>query len=91
MPIPAETRRFQSIRRLSAVVISSLVAPAAMLVSALPALADSGTQGTTEGSAGAVRGIVIQVPGTATVIVCGNTVTIVGTLDPAFGNPCTNA
>ncbi len=54
------------------------------------ALADSGAQGGAAGSAGVVSGNVIQVPVHIPVNVCGNTVDIVGVLNPVFGNACVN-
>jgi hypothetical protein len=41
-------------------------------------------------SPGVVSGNVIQVPVHVPVNVCGNTVSIVGLLNPTFGNTCVN-
>ncbi|MEW2509071.1 chaplin [Streptomyces sp. NPDC046870] len=54
------------------------------------ALADAGAEGAAVGSPGVVSGNVIQVPVHIPVNVCGNTVNIVGLLNPAFGNTCVN-
>jgi hypothetical protein len=54
------------------------------------ALADSGAEGAAVGSPGVLSGNVIQVPVNIPVNVCGNTVDIVGLLNPAFGNTCAN-
>ncbi|MFD8330567.1 chaplin [Streptomyces lydicus] len=41
-------------------------------------------------SAGVVSGNVVQVPVHVPVNVCGNTISVVGLLNPSFGNPCVN-
>ncbi|MER7053270.1 chaplin [Streptomyces sp. NPDC000351] len=55
------------------------------------AAADSGAQGAAVGSPGVASGNVVQVPVHVPVNVCGNTVNVVGLLNPAFGNSCANA
>ncbi|WSK91643.1 chaplin [Streptomyces sp. NBC_00597] len=55
------------------------------------ASADSGAEGIAAGSPGAVSGNLVQVPVHVPVNVCGNTVDVVGLLNPAFGNHCINA
>ncbi|MGV9272005.1 chaplin [Streptomyces griseosporeus] len=54
------------------------------------ALADAGAQGDAIGSPGVLSGNVVQVPIHIPVNVCGNTVNIIGLLNPAFGNTCVN-
>jgi hypothetical protein len=54
------------------------------------ALADAGAQGDAVGSPGVLSGNVVQVPIHIPVNVCGNTVDIIGLLNPAFGNTCVN-
>ncbi|GGY64665.1 membrane protein [Streptomyces olivaceoviridis] len=54
------------------------------------ALADAGAQGGAVGSPGVVSGNVVQVPVHIPVNVCGNTVDVVGVLNPVFGNACVN-
>ncbi|MFD5617142.1 chaplin [Streptomyces yangpuensis] len=58
---------------------------------ASPAMADSVAGGTAVGSPGVLSGNVAQVPVHVPVNVCGNSVNIVGLLNPAFGNTCVNA
>ncbi|WP_432058368.1 chaplin ChpH [Streptomyces sp. bgisy022] len=75
--------------------IKKVVAAAAatgglVLASAGLAVADSGAQGAAVGSPGVVSGNVIQVPVHVPVNVCGNTVSVIGLLNPAFGNTCVN-
>ncbi|WP_460112331.1 chaplin [Streptomyces platensis] len=54
------------------------------------AFADSNAAGGAIGSPGVVSGNLIQVPIHIPVNVCGNSVNIVGLLNPAFGNTCIN-
>jgi hypothetical protein len=55
------------------------------------AYADAGAQGAAEGSPGVLSGNNVQVPVHVPVNVCGNSVNVVGLLNPAFGNKCVNA
>ncbi|ALO93914.1 membrane protein [Streptomyces hygroscopicus subsp. limoneus] len=55
-----------------------------------PAFADSGAQGTAANSPGFLSGNVIQVPIHVPVNLCGNTVDVIGLLNPALGNACAN-
>ncbi|WP_293997242.1 chaplin [Streptomyces sp.] len=57
---------------------------------AVPAWADAGASGTAAGSPGVVSGNGIQLPVDLPVNVCGNTVNVVGLLNPAAGNVCAN-
>ncbi|MGW6236622.1 chaplin family protein [Streptomyces sp. NPDC055037] len=52
--------------------------------------ADSGASGTAANSPGVLSGNNVQVPVHVPVNVCGNTVDVVGVLNPAFGNSCAN-
>ncbi|MDO0927655.1 chaplin [Streptomyces sp. TG1A-8] len=54
------------------------------------ALADAGAEGAAVGSPGVLSGNVVQVPVHIPVNVCGNTVNVVGLLNPAAGNVCVN-
>ncbi|MCT4356630.1 MULTISPECIES: chaplin ChpH [unclassified Streptomyces] len=76
--------------------IKKVVAAAAatgglVLAGAGMAVADSGAQGAAIGSPGVLSGNVVQVPVHVPVNVCGNTVSVIGLLNPAFGNTCINA
>jgi len=53
-------------------------------------MADAGAQGAAVGSPGVLSGNVVQVPVHIPVNVCGNTITVIGALNPAFGNVCVN-
>ncbi|MCX4667423.1 chaplin [Streptomyces sp. NBC_01381] len=46
--------------------------------------------GATQYSPGLVSGNVVQVPVHLPVNACGNTVSVIGALNPAFGNACFN-
>ncbi|GAA2071500.1 chaplin ChpF [Streptomyces albiaxialis] len=57
---------------------------------AAPALADAGASGASANSPGVISGNTIQVPIHLPVNLCGNTIDIIGLLNPAFGNVCVN-
>ncbi|MFG2326235.1 chaplin family protein [Streptomyces sp. NPDC048568] len=52
--------------------------------------ADSGAHGSSSGSPGVLSGNTVQTPVHVPVNVCGNTVDVVGILNPAMGNSCVN-
>ncbi|MCQ4041668.1 chaplin [Streptantibioticus rubrisoli] len=54
------------------------------------AFADAGASGAAVGSPGVVSGNNVQVPVSVPVNACGNTVDVVGALNPTFGNRCAN-
>ncbi|MBL1067407.1 chaplin ChpH [Streptomyces sp. 7-21] len=75
--------------------IKKVVAAAAatgglVLAGAGVAVADSGAQGAAVGSPGVISGNVIQVPVNVPINLCGNTINVIGLLNPAFGNTCVN-
>ncbi|MGP3634657.1 chaplin [Streptomyces sp. 24-1644] len=55
------------------------------------AVADAGAQGVAAHSPGVLSGNAVQVPVHVPVNLCGNTVNVIGLLNPAFGNTCVNA
>ncbi|MET9252387.1 chaplin [Streptomyces sp. NPDC003717] len=57
---------------------------------AAPAFADAGAEGAAVGSPGVLSGNVVQIPVHVPVNVCGNTIDVIGLLNPAFGNKCEN-
>jgi hypothetical protein len=76
--------------------IKKVVATAAatsglLLAGAGVAMADAGAHGAAVGSPGVLSGNLLQVPVHVPVNVCGNTVNVIGLLNPAFGNTCVNA
>ncbi|MDQ0682763.1 MULTISPECIES: chaplin ChpH [Streptomyces] len=75
--------------------IKKVVAAAAatgglVLAGAGMAVADAGAQGAAVHSPGVLSGNVVQVPVHIPVNVCGNTISVIGLLNPAFGNTCIN-
>ncbi|MFD8983008.1 chaplin ChpH [Streptomyces sp. NPDC059564] len=76
---------------LKKVVAAAAATGGLVLAGAGLAVADAGAQGAAIGSPGVLSGNVVQVPVHVPVNVCGNTVNIIGLLNPAFGNTCVNA
>ncbi|NEB79359.1 chaplin [Streptomyces sp. SID14478] len=75
--------------------IKKVVAAAAatgglVLAGAGIAAADAGAQGAAVNSPGVLSGNVVQAPIHVPVNICGNTVSVIGLLNPAFGNACIN-
>ncbi|MGX1887728.1 chaplin [Streptomyces sp. NPDC055287] len=62
----------------------------ALPVSSALAADGAGADATTAGSPGLLSGNAIQVPVDVPVNICGNTVNVVGLLNPAAGNTCAN-
>ncbi|MFF0746315.1 chaplin [Streptomyces sp. NPDC004111] len=54
------------------------------------AQADSGAEGTASHSPGVLSGNSVQIPVHVPVNACGNTVNVIGALNPAMGNACAN-
>ncbi|MFE1288432.1 chaplin [Streptomyces sp. NPDC058751] len=72
---------------------NGLIAAAAAsgaLAAVVPAHADSAADGAASGSPGLVSGNTVQLPVHVPVNLCGNTVNVVGLLNPAAGNRCAN-
>ncbi|WP_327377013.1 chaplin [Streptomyces sp. NBC_01216] len=67
-----------------------MVTGGALALSAGAAHADAGAQGAAVGSPGVISGNSVQLPVHVPVNACGNTVSVVGLLNPAFGNSCEN-
>ncbi|MEU9199824.1 chaplin [Streptomyces sp. NPDC048332] len=72
--------------KIAAVAAGTLMAMGA----AAPAFADSGAEGLAAHSPGVLSGNLVQAPIHVPVNVCGNTVNVIGLLNPAFGNFCAN-
>ncbi|MER7955727.1 MULTISPECIES: chaplin [unclassified Streptomyces] len=72
--------------------VAVVVAAGAVVVGgASMAAADAGAQGVAAYSPGVGSGNLIQVPVHVPVNACGNTVSVIGLLNPSFGNTCVNA
>ncbi|MEV7023324.1 chaplin [Kitasatospora sp. NPDC093558] len=54
------------------------------------AMASAGAEGVAAGSPGVISGNQIQIPVHIPVNLCGNSVDVIGGLNPAFGNHCAN-
>ncbi len=76
--------------RIAKVGAVALGTSAVVLSGAGLASADAGAKGAAIGSPGVLSGNVVQVPVHVPINVCGNTVNIVGLLNPAVGNECKN-
>ncbi|MFB7904938.1 chaplin [Kitasatospora sp. NPDC056076] len=77
-------------RNLKKAAILSLATTGLVLGAAGGAFASSGAQGVAAGSPGVLSGNQIQVPIHIPLNVCGNTINVIGLLNPAFGNSCAN-
>ncbi|MGW0764154.1 chaplin [Streptomyces sp. NPDC002676] len=73
-------------KKSAAVVAGAILA----LGGAAPAFADAGASGSAVDSPGVASGNVVQIPVHIPINVCGNTVNVIGLLNPAFGNTCAN-
>jgi hypothetical protein len=87
-------KRF-AVKFVSKAVVMSAVAGIAVVGGAGIAGATTGKSGASavggaSHSPGVVSGNVVQVPISVPINVCGNTANLVGALNPAFGNKCTN-
>ncbi|KUN82395.1 chaplin [Streptomyces griseoruber] len=71
----------------SAAVVAGLVLA---LGAATPAFADNETTGVAANSPGFLSGNVVQIPIDVNANVCGNTISVIGLVNPAFGNHCSN-
>ncbi|MFC8510165.1 chaplin [Streptomyces sp. NPDC057411] len=54
------------------------------------AVADSGAEAVAAHSPGVASGNVVQVPVHVPINLCGNTASLIGLLNPTFGNQCAN-
>ncbi|MEU9856698.1 chaplin [Streptomyces sp. NPDC047974] len=76
--------------RIAKAVVLTVGAAAAVAGAAGAAAADSIAEGAAVKSPGVGSGNVVQVPVHIPVNICGNTVSVIGALNPAFGNVCAN-
>ncbi|MCM2418477.1 chaplin [Streptomyces sp. RKAG293] len=72
------------------IVAAAAVSGGLVLAGAGLAVADAGAQGAAVQSPGVLSGNLIQIPVHVPVNACGNTVSVIGLLNPAFGNSCVN-
>lgn len=71
-------------------VTTAAFAAALVLGGASAAFADAGAQGGAAKSPGVLSGNVVQVPVQVGANVCGNSIDVIGLLNPAAGNACAN-
>jgi hypothetical protein len=76
--------------RIAKAVVLTVAAGAAFAGSTGAAFADSTATGTASNSPGVISGNNVQVPVNVPVNVCGDTVNVIGALNPASGSTCTN-
>ncbi|MEU5311170.1 chaplin [Streptomyces sp. NPDC021562] len=78
--------------RIRSLAVTGAVAAALALGGATAAFADNGADasGTASNSPGVLSGNVVEVPVDIPVNVCGDSINLIGLLDPAAGNTCTN-
>ncbi|MFJ4787383.1 chaplin [Streptomyces sp. NPDC088794] len=77
-------------RRVTRNGVIAVAAASGAMVLTVPAHADSTADGAATGSPGLISGNTIQLPVHVPVNACGNTVNVVGLLNPAAGNTCVN-
>ncbi|MFF2657125.1 chaplin [Kitasatospora sp. NPDC058032] len=70
--------------------VLSAAAAGLVLGAAGGAAASAGAEGVAAGSPGVVSGNQIQIPVHVPLNVCGNSINLIGLLNPAFGNACAN-
>ncbi|MEU1201090.1 chaplin [Streptomyces sp. NPDC005813] len=76
--------------RIAKATVVAMGTGAVMLSGAGLAMADAGAAGEAVRSPGAVSGNAVQAPINVPVNLCGDTVDVIGLLNPAFGNHCGN-
>ncbi|MET9515586.1 chaplin [Streptomyces sp. NPDC002994] len=76
--------------RIRTAIAATALAAAAVLGGAGSAMADAYAEGKAKHSPGVLSGNLIQIPVHAPINICGNSVNIIGLLNPADGNDCVN-
>ncbi|MEU9762342.1 chaplin [Streptomyces sp. NPDC001834] len=76
--------------RIRTAMAATAMAAAAVLTGAGAAAAHSGAAGAAIGSPGVLSGNVVQVPVHVPINFCGNSISLIGALNPTFGNTCVN-
>ncbi|MFE1407174.1 chaplin [Streptomyces sp. NPDC058770] len=76
--------------RIRTAMAATAMAASAVLAGAGAAAADAGARGAAIGSPGVLSGNVIQLPLHVPINACGNSVNVIGVLNPTFGNTCAN-
>ncbi|MBL1288789.1 chaplin [Streptomyces sp. NPDC057067] len=76
--------------KLGSAAVLAAAAGSLVFAGAGAANADAGAEGFAYGSPGVLSGNVVQVPIHVPINACGNSVNVIGLLNPAFGNTCIN-
>ncbi|AZM87351.1 MULTISPECIES: chaplin [Streptomyces] len=76
--------------RIRTAIAATVLAAAGILGAGGTAVADAHAEGVAVGSPGVLSGNVVQVPVHIPINVCGNSINIIGVLNPAAGNTCIN-
>ncbi|KDN84902.1 chaplin [Kitasatospora cheerisanensis] len=77
-------------RKLAYGVFGTAAAASMLLGAAGLANASATAEGVAANSPGVLSGNLIQVPVHVPINLCGNTIDVIGVLNPAFGNKCAN-
>lgn len=77
--------------RIAKAVVLSVGVAASVAGASGVAVADAVAEGAAVKSPGVLSGNLVQVPVHVPINLCGNTVNVIGALNPAFGNTCVNA
>ncbi|MCJ1676461.1 chaplin [Streptomyces sp. APSN-46.1] len=76
--------------RIRTAIAATVLAAAGILGGTGAAVADAHAEGVAFGSPGVLSGNVVQAPIHLPINICGNTINIIGLLNPAAGNTCIN-
>ena len=89
-PVAANTRRILKVNKLKKAAALTMVAGGIVAAGAGVASADADAHGQALNSPGVASGNLVQVPVHVPVNVSGNTINVIGLLNPAFGNSAVN-
>ncbi|WP_405982673.1 chaplin [Streptomyces sp. NBC_00158] len=76
--------------RIRTAIAATVLAAAGILGAGGAAVADANAEGVAIGSPGVLSGNVVQVPVHIPINLCGNSINVIGALNPAAGNTCIN-
>ncbi|MEU8487524.1 chaplin [Streptomyces sp. NPDC048641] len=76
--------------RIRTYIATAALGAVTVLAGAGVASADDDTDGLAANSPGVISGNLVQVPIDLDANVCGNSISVIGLLDPALGNGCSN-
>ncbi|MGW8062704.1 chaplin [Streptomyces ziwulingensis] len=77
-------------RAAKSLVMTSVVAVTVTGATGIATARDAGTRAVAADSGGGLSGNTLQAPVHVPANVCGNTINVIGLLNPAFGNECGN-